>query len=127
VPLTTLTILNAVAAWRDRSSRRRSWLTSVGIAACERAATFGYFIPTMVGLMGRSTLDAEVLASLNQWMTLNYGRHLLTFAAWIFALRALSTPIAAGLEPRQRADAEAAREVEAAGRRQKRRSPSPSP
>src|SRR5690606_18985583 len=25
VPLTTLTILNAVAAWRDRSPRRRSW------------------------------------------------------------------------------------------------------
>jgi hypothetical protein len=92
VPLTTLTVLNAVAAWRDRSPRRQSWLTSVGIAACERAVTFGYFIPTMVDLMGRSTLDAEVLGSLNQWMTLNYGRHLLTFAAWLFALRALSTP-----------------------------------
>jgi hypothetical protein len=57
VPLTTLTILNAVAAWRDRSPRRRSWLASVGITACERLATFGYFIPTMVGLMGRPTLD----------------------------------------------------------------------
>ena len=62
--------------------------------------------------MGQSTLDPDVLASLNQWMTLNYGRHLLTFAAWIFALRALSTPIAAGIEPRQRADAQAAKEVD---------------
>ena len=41
--------------------------------------------------MGRPTLDPDALARLNQWMTLNYGRHLLTFAAWIFALRALST------------------------------------
>jgi hypothetical protein len=103
VPLTTLTLLNAVAAWRDRSSRRRSWLTSVGITACERAATFGYFIPTMVSLLGRSALDPEALASLNQWMTLNYGRHLLTFAAWVFAMRALATPIA---------DAQAAKEVD---------------
>lgn len=116
VPLTTLTILNAVAAWRDRSSRRRSWLTSVVITACERAATFSYFIPTMVGLMGRSTLDPEVLASLNQWMTLNYGRHILTFAAWIFALRALATPSQAEIEPRQRADAQAATEVDGGGR-----------
>lgn len=116
VPLTTLTILSAVAAWRDRSSRRRSWLTSVVITACERAATFSYFIPTMVGLMGRSTLDPEVLASLNQWMTLNYGRHILTFAAWIFALRALATPSQAEIEPRQRADAQAATEVDGGGR-----------
>ena len=111
VPLTALTVLNAVAAWRDRSARRRPWLTSVGILACERAATFGYFIPTMVGLMGRPTLDPDALARLNQWMTLNYGRHLLTFAAWIFALRALSTPIATASEPRQSLDAQAAKDT----------------
>lgn len=113
VPLTALTILNAVAAWRDRSPRRRSWLTSVGITACERAATFGYFIPTMIDLMGRSTLDAEVVAGLNEWMTLNNGRHLLTFAAWIFALRALSTPIAAGIESGQSADVPAPKQANA--------------
>jgi hypothetical protein len=45
-------------------------------------------------------------------MTLNYGRHLLTFAAWIFALRALSAPVAAASEPRQRADAEAVKAVD---------------
>jgi hypothetical protein len=57
--------------------------------------------------MGHSTLDAEVLGSLNQWMTLNYGRHLLTFAAWIFALRALSTPGATGIERPRAQDAQA--------------------
>ena len=108
VPLTTLILLNAVAAWRDQSPRRPSWLTAVGIAACERAATFGYFIPTMVGLMGLSTLDAEGMASLNKWMTLNYGRHLLTFAAWIFALRALSIPGATAIERLRLDDAGAA-------------------
>lgn len=110
VPLTLLTILNGVAAWRDRSSRRQPWLTSVGISVAERAATFGYFIPTMVGLMGRQSLDPDVLASLNQWMTVNYGRHLLTFAAWMFALRALSMPVAATVDARQGVEAQAKEE-----------------
>lgn len=108
VPLTTLTILNAVAAWRDRSPRRRSWLASVGITACERLATFGDFIPTMVGLMGRPTLDPDTLGRLSQWMTLNYGRHLLTLAAFACALHALSTPAAARREQHQPAAAPAA-------------------
>jgi hypothetical protein len=46
------------------------------------------------------------VASLDQWMTVNYE----TFAAWIFALRARSRPSAAGIELRERERAEAAEE-----------------
>lgn len=95
-PLTLLTMLNGIAAWRSRAARRRAWLTAVAILVIERAATFGYFIPTMVGLMDQPATDAGVLSTLNQWMLLNYGRHALTFAAWVFALRAL-----VGREPPQ--------------------------
>jgi hypothetical protein len=90
-PLTLLTVLNGIAAWRDRSARRTPWLAAVSILACERLATFGYFIPTMIGLMEHSTSTPEVVSRLNGWMTLNYGRHVLTFAAWLLAMGALAT------------------------------------
>jgi hypothetical protein len=91
-PLTLLTLLNAIVAWRERSARRSPWLAAVGLVACERLATFGYFIPTMIGLAEHSTSSPEVVSRLNHWMMLNHGRHVLTFAAWLLALRALVTP-----------------------------------
>jgi hypothetical protein len=43
--------------------------------------------------MGTEELpEAEVKASLSQWRHLNYGRHVLTLAAWLAALKALSSP-----------------------------------
>ena len=35
---------------------------------------------------------AEVKAALSQWLLLDYGRHALTLAAWLAALKALSLP-----------------------------------
>src|SRR5918995_5459838 len=43
VPLTLLTLANAVAAWRDPAPRRRWWLAAVAIIVVERSATFSYF------------------------------------------------------------------------------------
>ena len=91
-PLTLLTLLNGIAARRDRSARRKPWLAAVGVLACERLATFGYFIPTMIGLMQHLASNPEVVSRLNAWMALNHGRHALTFAAWLLATRALVTP-----------------------------------
>jgi hypothetical protein len=88
---TLLTLLNGIAAWRDRSARRKPWLAAVGVLAFERLATFGYFIPTMIGLVEHSTSNPEVVSRLNGWMTLNYGRHALTLVAWLLATRALVT------------------------------------
>ncbi len=93
VPLTLLTLASLVAAWRDQGPRRYWWLGAVAITVAERSATFSYFIPTMIRLMGTEDLpEAEVKATLSQWRRRNYGRHVLTLAAWLAALKALSSP-----------------------------------
>jgi hypothetical protein len=93
VPLTLLTLANLVAAWRDRGPRRYWWFAAVATILVERSATFSYFIPTMIRLMGAEELSqAEVKATLSQWLLLDYGRHLLTLAGWLAALKAFSLP-----------------------------------
>ena len=93
VPLTLLTLANLVAAWRDQGPRRYWWLGAVAITVAERSVTFSYFIPTVIRLMGTEDLpEAEVKAALSQWLFLDYGRHVLTLAAWLAALKALSSP-----------------------------------
>src|SRR5215207_10895467 len=93
VPLTLLTLANLVAAWLDRGTRRYWWLAAVAIIVVERIATFSYFIPTMVWLQGTEGLpEAKVQAALSQWLVLDYGRHVLTLAGWLAALKAFSLP-----------------------------------
>ena len=92
VPLTLLTLANLVAAWLDRGPRRYWWLAAVAIIV-ERSATFSYFIPTMIRLMGTEGLSqAGVKATLSQWLLLDYGRHLFTLVGWLAALKAFSLP-----------------------------------
>jgi hypothetical protein len=91
VPLTLLTVANLLAAWRDWRPRRSWWLGAAAIIIIERIATFSYFIPTMVRLMGAEILpEAEVKATLGQWMLMNHGRHALTLTGWLMALKAFS-------------------------------------
>jgi len=91
VPLTLLIILNALVAYRRQGPARRWHLSAVGVAVAERTATFSYFIPTMVTLMGTGDPSAsDVGATFSQWMLMNLGRHALTLAAWLLALKALS-------------------------------------
>jgi hypothetical protein len=93
VPLTLLTLTNLVAAWLDRGIRRYWWLGAVVIIVVERIATFAYFIPTMLWLQGTEGLpEAEVQDALSQWLLLDYGRHVLTLAGWLAALKAFSLP-----------------------------------
>src|ERR671912_598467 len=88
VPLTLLTLANLAAAWRFKKPARRPWLGAAVAALADRAITFGYFIPTMIGLMAASD-SAESVATAQTWYMLNYGRHLLVLGAWLAALRAL--------------------------------------
>jgi hypothetical protein len=91
VPLTLLTIANLIAAWLSQRPMRFWYLASVCTVIVERVVTFSYFIPTMVRLMGTEGLaDADVKAVLSQWLLLNHGRHVLTLAGWLAALRAFS-------------------------------------
>jgi hypothetical protein len=93
VPLTLLTLASLVAAWQDQGPRRYWWLSAVAITIAERSATFSYFIPTMIRLTGTEDLsEAEVKATLSKWRRRNYGRHVLNLAAWLAALKALSSP-----------------------------------
>ena len=93
VPLTLLTLANLVAAWLEQGPRRYWWLGAAAISVVERIATFSYFIPTMLWLQGTEDLpQAEVQEALSQWLLLDYGRQVLTLAAWLAALKAFSLP-----------------------------------
>lgn len=92
IPLTLLTIANLIAVWLDSSPRRKWWLGAAGIVLLERIATFSYFIPTMLGLTSSELPEAEVKATLSQWLFFNHGRHVLTLCGWLMALKALTLP-----------------------------------
>ena len=93
VPLTLLTIASLFAAWWAQGPRRVWYLVAVCIIIVERVATFSYFIPTMVRLMGTEGLaHADVKVALSHWLLMNHGRHVLMLAGWLAALKALSLP-----------------------------------
>src|SRR5262245_10705799 len=90
-PLTFLTLASLVGAWRTPGPRGSWWLTAAVIVVLERAATFGYFIPTMVRLQRDETEpDSLVVRTrVSRWMTLNYVRNAAYLVAWVAAMMAL--------------------------------------
>jgi hypothetical protein len=92
IPLTVLTVANLITAWMDGSTRRQWWLSAAATIVLERIATFSYFIPTMIGLTSSELPEAEVKATLSQWLLFNHGRHVLMLSGWLMALKALSLP-----------------------------------
>jgi hypothetical protein len=89
IPLTLLTLANLFAGWRAPAPLRRWWLAVATIALAERALTLGYFVPTMVGLMGAAN-SPDTAASAIRWVRLNDLRHLLVLATLLAALRTFS-------------------------------------
>jgi hypothetical protein len=89
VPLTLITLANMYAAWHATGALGTAWLTASGLEFVGRIATFSYFIPSMVRLMGAVDSPAAVAAA-SRWSRLNNVRLALSFAAWIVALRAFS-------------------------------------
>lgn len=88
-PLTLLTIANLFVAWRASGALRSWWLTATAAALFDRVFTFAYFIPTMVGLIGRMD-SPEAVAAATTWANLNYVRHAIVLVAWLAALKAFS-------------------------------------
>jgi len=86
LPLTLLTLANLFAAWRSSGAVRGWWLAAALAVLAERAFTFSYFIPTMIGLM-RAVDSPASAATAIRWSTLNYLRHALVLAAWLASLR----------------------------------------
>lgn len=85
-PLTILVLANLLIAFRATGRLRTWWLASAIFALADRALTFTYFIPTMIGLMD-SPDSAEAVARAVMWGNLNYLRHALVLAAWLAALQ----------------------------------------
>jgi hypothetical protein len=91
VPLTLLTVANLITAWLTQGPRRVWYLTAVCLVLVERVATFSYFIPTMVRLMGTEGLaQTDVKAAPSQWQGMSHGRHALMLAGRLAALKAAS-------------------------------------
>ena len=86
IPLTLLTIVNLVAAWRASACVRGWWLAAAAFALADRLLTFSYFIPTIVRLLAAA--DSPQSAAIAElWRRLNYLRHAIVFAALLAALR----------------------------------------
>lgn len=90
-PLTLLLLAGGLAAARDHEPRRSFWLRALGLVLIERLATFGYFIPTMLTMMAGDLPPLVLESTFSTWQSLNYGRHLLTFFAWLCAQKALAS------------------------------------
>jgi hypothetical protein len=88
-PLTFLTLASLVVAWKASGPERRWWVASAILVLVDRVLTFGYFIPTMVGLMNAPDSPASVAVA-TRWATVNYLRHALLLAGWLSALRAFA-------------------------------------
>lgn len=90
VPLTLLTLANAIAAWRSRGRLQRWWLGAVGVTIADRILTFFYFIPTMVKLTSGALPESEAISTALQWANLNHIRHVIMLIALLAALKAFS-------------------------------------
>jgi hypothetical protein len=82
-------LANLWAAWTAPAPLRAWWLLAALAALADRILTFGYFIPTLVGLMNAADTPASVAAAA-RWATLNYPRHALVLTAWLAALQTFS-------------------------------------
>lgn len=89
IPLTLLTLANLFLAWQASGAVRGWWLTAAVVALADRALTFSYFIPTMIGLMAAAD-SAESAAVAIRWENLNYLRHAVVLTAWLAALKAFA-------------------------------------
>lgn len=89
VPLTLLTLANLFAAWRAPAPLSSWWLAAAFAALADRAITFSYFIPTMIGLLA-AVNSPESAATATRWDHLNYLRHAFVLAAWLASLKAFA-------------------------------------
>jgi magnesium-transporting ATPase (P-type) len=87
IPLTLLTLVNAIAAWNQRGKLRRWWLGAVGVALLDRIFTFSYFVPTMLRLMDGDLSETAAVSTALQWAHLNHFRHFIVLVALVAALK----------------------------------------
>ena len=95
-PLTGLLAIAALLSGLKTAPQHRKWrIVGTVLAIIVVAATFAWFVPTLILLMGEDVvklLDASVTSKTNWWVRLNWVRVVVYLTAWFAALRALTIP-----------------------------------
>jgi hypothetical protein len=91
--VTLLSLLNIWAAFAASGVTRQIWLAAAIVIAIRSAATYLYFVPTMIlKLYKPETLtQADLEETVRRWTSLSPLRVYLEFPAWMAALWVLST------------------------------------
>ena len=90
IPLTLLTIINFVFAYKAAAPLHDWWMSATIIVLLERIGTFAFFIPTAIKLQKAASLPvAKTKSMVFWWIRLNYFRNSLTLAALLVSLKAL--------------------------------------
>jgi len=91
IPLTLLTLASILYTYLSSGKLRNWWGIAVGATLIDRAMTFGYFVPTMLGLMNHgNSAEADIVNSAIFWANLNYVRIAVVMVAWLAAMKALT-------------------------------------
>ena len=94
MPLTLLTIINLIYAFRSLGTRHDWWLAASLIVFLERILTFSYFIPTAIKLMKTDPIhQSNVSDTVSMWVRFNYFRNFLTILGLLLAMKVLSIPV----------------------------------
>lgn len=91
IPLTLLTLASLVSLKFSKGDLRKWWGFAAGAALIDRIMTFGYFVPTMLYLMGQgNSTDRVIVETAIFWSDLNYLRIAFVLIAWLTAMKALT-------------------------------------
>jgi hypothetical protein len=95
-PLATLLSIGVlISAYWTRGVHRRWRMAAAAAALTVQVATFAWFVPNIIRLLGGDvlTMSRDDVSSLaNLWINLNWVRVALIMLAWLFALRAITIP-----------------------------------
>ncbi|MDX6614304.1 MAG: hypothetical protein QOD75_3490 [Blastocatellia bacterium] len=97
-PLTgLLAIATFLSGLRTAPEHRKCRMIGAGLAIVVVAATFAWFVPNIITLLGEGVTKlsgAEITRITNWWVRLNWVRAAAYIAGWLSALRALTIPSA---------------------------------
>jgi uncharacterized membrane protein len=97
MPATGLSALLALAfSFATEGAHRRWRVIATILALAVVAATFIYFVPNIILLLGPNSHNidgAKVKTLANQWVMWNYVRAAIGIAGWLAALRAFHLPV----------------------------------
>ena len=95
-PLTgLLAIATFLSGLKTAPEHRKCRMLGSGLAIIVVAATFAWFVPTLMILMGEAAPKLggdEITRLTNWWVRLNWVRVVVYMAGWLSALRALTLP-----------------------------------